>query len=279
MRLENARSVNLWKGMMSGRWWRAYSRARHDPKLLKLTDKDFRWWFNFLCVASENGGRLPFVRDLAAEFRTTEHAISVALDRLRVVHGLFEIEGEPGPDVVYVPHNWNVLQYVSDSSSNRVKQFRERQRNVSVTPSESETEAETEREVAQPRSRTGSRLPEDWMPSDEDRAFAEQHGKNPHAIAPSFRDYWHGVAGAKGRKADWSATWRNWVRREADSTKTPPKVNGFSKPDPQALPAAEPWEQRMYGWTKSNGKFWQSTWGPKPGENGCRVPASLLASH
>jgi hypothetical protein len=63
------------------------------------------------------------------------------------------------------------------------------------------------------------------------------------------------------------------------NNKSAPKVNGFSKPDPQALPAAEPWEQRMYGWSKSNGKFWQSTWGPKPGENGCRVPASLLASH
>lgn len=120
---------------MSGRWWRAYSRARHEPKLLKLSDKDFRWWFNLLCVASERGGKLPFIRDLAAEFRVSENVIAVAIERLRLA-GLFEIEGEPGADVIYVPHNWNVLQYVSDSSSNRVKQFRERRRNVSETPSE-----------------------------------------------------------------------------------------------------------------------------------------------
>jgi hypothetical protein len=36
----------------------------------------------------------------------------------------------------------------------------------------------------------------------------------PEQTAQRFADYWHGVAGAKGRKADWLATWRNWVRGE-----------------------------------------------------------------
>ena len=31
----------------------------------------------------------------------------------------------------------------------------------------------------------------------------------------TFRDHWRGAAGAKGVKADWPATWRNWCRREA----------------------------------------------------------------
>ena len=38
-----------------------------------------------------------------------------------------------------------------------------------------------------------------------------------------FRDYWIGVAGAKGRKADWRATWRNWVRRKAQDRNNQPK--------------------------------------------------------
>jgi hypothetical protein len=29
----------------------------------------------------------------------------------------------------------------------------------------------------------------------------------------TFVDYWHATPGAKGRKADWQATWRNWMRR------------------------------------------------------------------
>ena len=34
--------------------------------------------------------------------------------------------------------------------------------------------------------------------------------------AERFRDYWTGKAGKDGRKADWPATWRNWIRRAAE---------------------------------------------------------------
>jgi hypothetical protein len=33
-------------------------------------------------------------------------------------------------------------------------------------------------------------------------------------VSEGFRDYWISQAGAKGRKADWFATWRNWVRNQ-----------------------------------------------------------------
>lgn len=70
----------------------------------------------------------------------------------------------------------------------------------------------TKREVRAP---AGTRLPPDWEPSAEDLAFArrEKPELDLAAEAEKFRDYWHGAAGAKGRKADWPATWRNWIRR------------------------------------------------------------------
>ena len=37
---------------------------------------------------------------------------------------------------------------------------------------------------------------------------------NPAALFDKFRDYWIAVPGAKGRKLDWDATWRNFVRSE-----------------------------------------------------------------
>jgi len=53
-------------------------------------------------------------------------------------------------------------------------------------------------------------LPDDW------RAFcrAERPELNPDIVFPRFRDHWIAQPGAKGRKLDWFATWRNWVRNE-----------------------------------------------------------------
>lgn len=62
----------------------------------------------------------------------------------------------------------------------------------------------------------GSRLPRDWVLPTEwyDWAQVERPDLDVSAVATDFRDYWVGVAGAKGRKADWEATWRGWVRRQ-----------------------------------------------------------------
>lgn len=62
----------------------------------------------------------------------------------------------------------------------------------------------------------GSRLPKDWRPSPAEEAFCREHRPtlNPSEVASRFRDYWVAQPGAKGRKADWAATWRNWVRNE-----------------------------------------------------------------
>lgn len=58
------------------------------------------------------------------------------------------------------------------------------------------------------------RLPADWQPTPEQVEFARDNQVDPVRTAEVFRDYWLGVPGAKGCKADWDATWRNWVRRE-----------------------------------------------------------------
>ena len=43
-----------------------------------------------------------------------------------------------------------------------------------------------------------------------DRAARVEPGAHGRELA----DYWRGKAGKDGRKADWLATWRNWVRNE-----------------------------------------------------------------
>ena len=67
-------------------------------------------------------------------------------------------------------------------------------------------------------SSTGTRLPDGWQlpKSWGDWALEERPDMTPADVrreADCFADYWHAVPGAKGRKADWQGTWRNWIRR------------------------------------------------------------------
>lgn len=66
------------------------------------------------------------------------------------------------------------------------------------------------------RDRRGSRLPPDWQPNLDDRAYAEGLGLDPTRVAEAFRDFWHAKAGKDAVKLDWSATWRGWCRRDAE---------------------------------------------------------------
>ncbi|MGP1255227.1 MAG: hypothetical protein ACTS10_12495 [Kiloniellales bacterium] len=83
--------------------------------------------------------------------------------------------------------------------------------------------------VLPPKAKTasarGCRLPDDWRPSPQARRAAYEEGLSDAEIdrcADRFRDYWHAQPGARGRRADWLATWRNWVRRDADDGRAGP---------------------------------------------------------
>lgn len=59
-----------------------------------------------------------------------------------------------------------------------------------------------------------TRLAAHWLPTPEQVAWAK--AKRPELDVPEeaekFRDYWQAQPGVKGRKTDWPATWRNWIR-------------------------------------------------------------------
>lgn len=80
--------------------------------------------------------------------------------------------------------------------------------------------------------RLGTRLPADWQPAPTERDFAADLNLDPEATASTFRDYWAAIPGAKGRKTDWPATWRNWCRRDADNRRTPARGGAGIRPSP-----------------------------------------------
>lgn len=61
-----------------------------------------------------------------------------------------------------------------------------------------------------------TRLPADWMPNESDVSFCRKERPDlmPQEVADQFRDYWIAQPGTKGKKTDWQATWRNWVRNQ-----------------------------------------------------------------
>lgn len=72
----------------------------------------------------------------------------------------------------------------------------------------------------------GTRFPEQFFISPEMKQWATENVPRVDLREQTqrFADYWRGVAGDKGRKVDWVATWRNWMRRAADdSVQTAPK--------------------------------------------------------
>ena len=66
---------------------------------------------------------------------------------------------------------------------------------------------------------TSTRLSQDWELPDEWAIWCKEHRKdlNPNQVAEQFKDYWLSVPHAKGMKADWLATWRNWCRNQKAS--------------------------------------------------------------
>lgn len=123
------------------RWFRFYAEALRNPKVLRLSDKDFRLWIRLLAVASENDGHIAPLEDLKLVLAMRLDHLQGGVDRL-ISGGLIDALADG-----YEPHGWAKFQFKSDTSTERVHKHREK-RNVSETAPEAETEAETEKIVA-----------------------------------------------------------------------------------------------------------------------------------
>lgn len=82
------------------------------------------------------------------------------------------------------------------------------------------TGTESKQEQKEKKARA-TRLPSDWQPNESeiDYCRTERPDLNPQRVAENFRDYWHGSGKPK---ADWSATWRTWVRNEKPPARASP---------------------------------------------------------
>lgn len=80
------------------------------------------------------------------------------------------------------------------------------------------------------RADLAKRISDDFTLTDERRSIAVTEKLDADRTFAKFTDYWRSTSGAKARKLDWDATWRNWCRSEADRSRP---LNGHAnKPQP-----------------------------------------------
>lgn len=111
--------------MKPGPWWRAQNNCVHSSKLVRLSDKAHRNWFNLNCVANTHGGILPDLETVATDLRITEARAAAAIAEL-VSKKLFD-KREDGS---FVPHDYEEWQFKTDATdptnADRQKRFRKK---------------------------------------------------------------------------------------------------------------------------------------------------------
>jgi hypothetical protein len=226
------------------RWYRAYEGTTKDDKLAEAaiiaeTSKSvvIASWHALLesAAAAQSGGA----------YETTARRIAAVLgEPVAVIEAVIAAFEEIGLVRDGQISAWQRRQFESDTSTERSRRHREAKRNApatlqqqDATPPYTETDTDKEnrnlpvsaKEPAGQKSGKGTRLSAEYQLPEPDSAFAASLGV-PALLAAKefeqFRDYWTAKPGKDGVKLDWSATWRNWIRRFAEK-------RGFA-------PAAEP---------------------------------------
>lgn len=197
-------------------WFRLYTEFASDPKVQLLDETLQRRFVMLMCLAG--AGVTPTNSVSEVDF-----LLRIGVSECERTRSILVSKGLI--DEHWFPKKWTKRQFESDSSTGRVKRFRQRQKGVT----DDVTETASEQSRTEQSQKRASRLPADFSLTDERRLVAEAERLPAERTFAKFSDYWRAASGAKARKIDWDATWRNWCRSEADRN-PPGKVNGGKNP-------------------------------------------------
>jgi len=154
--------------------------------------------------------------------------------------------GIPVELVVLAVRTAELARGATDPVAERRRAFdRERKRRASKKgpPTQSEpasppSELQERKDAAVGRARAsnrGTRIPGDWFPDEKALLFAE--GKlgslRAHEEIEKFKDYWQARAGSQALKLDWMATWRTWIRKAEEKSRSGSQLLGVGHEAPR----------------------------------------------
>ncbi len=196
-------------------WFRLYTEFASDPKVQLLDETLQRRFIMLLCLAG--AGVTPTNSVSEVDF-----LLRIGVSECERTRSILVSKGLI--DETWFPRKWKKRQFESDISTERVKRFRQRSKAVADTVTETPSE-QSRTEQSQKRA---TRIPEDFVLTDDRRLVAEAERLPAERTFEKFSDYWRAASGSKARKPDWDATWRNRCRHEGER-QAPLKVNGASK--------------------------------------------------
>lgn len=199
-------------------WVWDHSRSRNAQRLVLLAIAD--------CAAEDGGNAYPSNAEIQRKAALSERAIQdaikalVALGELRVEYNA----GRRGTNMYTVIMHRTPAESAPPQNPHPAESAPTPPQNLPNTPAESAPGTVSEPSSNRPSSsRRGTRLPENWKPSEELIHWTRENAPNVGWIeVEKFNDYWHSVPGQRGVKTDWDATWRNWARRAASELPTMP---------------------------------------------------------
>ncbi|MBX3490880.1 hypothetical protein [Parvibaculum sp.] len=131
-----------------------------------------------------------------------------------------------------------------------------------------------ESEPAKPRRKAKHPMPKDF-PSNTDLDWARGHWSEKGAtglVATDEFERFRNHHTARGSLfADWSAAWRTWAMNAVRFAAQKPTSAGAGP----AMSDDQRWRGRVESLREKG--VWSPQWGPRPGEQGCLVPKSILA--
>lgn len=193
-------------------WVWGESRSRKTERLVLLAIAD--------CAAEDGSNAYPSMAELMRKTGLSERGVQGAVRKLVALGELF-VNANGGPRgcnryrvIMATPHavppqEMHPADYAGAGGAAPPQE-------TTLTPADHAPGTVLEpSEIKRPSSETrGSRLPEPYELTEEMREWVRTHC--PDVRLPEhdrFCDYWRGQPGARGRKVNWLATWRNWMRK------------------------------------------------------------------
>lgn len=194
-------------------WIKLYRENLYRRDIMSLSDRNFKILICLWMLASEDkdkSGNLPEISDIAFKLRLSESDVSKALQEL---HGFIDIDDSDLISTVYqhdAPETETEGETYSKEKEKREKQAKARPPSQGISfRNWLEVEKQKDPDVS------SSSCPDNLY--DEAGKIGFEHT----AIDQweKFHDHWIAQSGQKAIKADWIATWRNWLRRDFNGKK------------------------------------------------------------